>query len=614
MVDQVVPSQHRSTTSQFAARPLLWLLPLQALMLLHLLVYMSGPGKLESRALLALAGLVAVCALAVSGLALLPLTTWARPWLRRHVGWGVAGLAGVVFAFGVVSRPELIYAHIALNLALVGGGIARALDPDGWRDALRLPRWAWWIAGAAVLAVIVVRLLGLSYAPDRQITDEPWHLGWVMGLLREGRFTDYLMYYGGHDVQRYYAPMAAWLSVFGVGLWQARLFSFVVTLLVALVGGLAAGRLYGRAAGWVAALLLFASANVLIGARIRHDAGLALAVALALWLYAEGLKRDRRLWHGLAGLMIGLGWFAHYHATIFGVGLVVGLYVPRWLAGRGWRRALDGAAFGVGGLIGGAFVFALQVLPHLRDGDSVARAARGAGDLIGVGWATLAHVGSIGQHSLLELALILAAVGVALWRRRFPDLLLALVVCHMGLGWAQSAAWSHYPMPLTPLYFALIAGMIAPLDGRMTRGGMSMGLLIALPMLGWTLQAPLVAVTQRLPVQPPAPPAAQWVLDNIEPNTVIAGEHYYYFWLTDYRYVSPLTPNFMPEPEMTRLPTREAVWDEVDPELYLLDPNLSTCCIFQWMIDDGYFAARGYEIAAQFEGERYPITIYRRRE
>jgi hypothetical protein len=599
-------------TSIPSARPLWWLIPFQAALALHVLIYLSQPSKLESRALLALAALTLIGALAVCGLALMPRAALLK--MRGLSAGGAVGLALAAFGLGLVARPEWLYAHLALNLALVGAALLRAISPDGWQAELRLPRWALWAVGLAALMVIAVRALSLSYAPDMQITDEPWHLGWVMGLVREGRFTDYLMYYGGHDVQRYYAPMALWLSILGVGLWQARLYSFAVTLLVVLVGGLAAGRLYGRAAGWIAALLLFASANVLIGARIRHDAGLALALAAALWLYAEGIQRERRVWHLLAGLAVGLGWFAHYHATIFGVGLLVGLYVPRWIADRGWRRALDGAAFGFGGLIGAAAVVWLQIAPHVAAGDSIERGRRGADDLIGVLSASAAHVGSIAQHSRLELALILAAVGLALWQRRLIDLSLAfaLVVCHIGLGWAQRETWSHYPMPLTPLYMALIAGMIAPPDGRMTRGALVIGALTALPMLGWTLQAPLTRLFERAPLHLPAPPAAQWVQDNIERGAVVAGEHYYYFWLTDYRYVSPLTPNFMPDVEKTRLPSREQVWDEIAPEIYIIDPNLSTCCVLQWMIDTGYLEARGYQIAAQFEGQTRPIIIYRK--
>jgi 4-amino-4-deoxy-L-arabinose transferase-like glycosyltransferase len=600
-------------TSIRYARPLLWLIPFQAALALHVLSYISQPGKLESRALLLLAALTLAGALAVCGLALLLRSTLAR--FRRWRGALWIGLALAAFGLGIVARPEWLYAHLALNLALVGAALLRAIDPDGWTADMRIRRGAWIALGIGVMAVIGIRALGLSYAPDMQITDEPWHLGWVMGLLREGRFTDYLMYYGGHDVQRYYAPMALWLSAAGVGFWQARLYSFAFTLAVAAVGGLAAGRLYGRSAGWIAALLLFASANVLIGARIRHDAGLALAIALALWLYAIGIGRERRLWHLLAGLAVGLGWFAHYHAIIFGVGLLIGLYLPRWIARRTWRRALDGAAFGVGGLIGAAAVAWLQIAPHLAAGDSLARAGRGAGNLVGVLSASVAHLGSIAQHSQLELAIIVAAIGLALWRRGLTDLSLAsaLIVCHIGLGWAQRETWSHYPMPLTPLYMALVAGMIAPLDGRaVTRGALIVGALIALPMLGWTLQTPLTRAFERAPLHLPTPPAAQWVLDNIEPGAVIAGEHYYYFWLTDYRYVSPLTPNFMPDLEKTRLPSVQQVWDEIAPEIYIIDPNLSTCCVLQWMIDTDYFEARGYTIAARFDGQTHPITIYRK--
>jgi hypothetical protein len=608
-----------------AQRPFAWIAALNAVLIVHLAGYLLQPDKRISGTLLALAAFVVGFALITTAAALI-LTSVRLERLRarlgRYMGAWIAVAAAFAFAFGLLIRPEWLYAHIALTFALVMAGFTRALDPERWNQPLVITRPLMIAAISAVIAVIAARIYGLSYAPDLQITDEGWHLGWVMGILREGRFTDYLMYFGGHDVQRYYLPMAAWISVVGAGLWEARLFSYGVTLLVVYVGGRAAGALYGRGAGIIAGLVLFASANVMIGARIRHDAGLALAIGLSLWCYGVALQREggtgRAIgWHVAAGLLIGLGWFAHYHAVIFGAALLIGLYLPRIFVRQGRRKGIRSLfAFGLGGAFGGGVVYLLQVVPHIAQGDSLARAARGAGEIGGVLASTWGHVLSIAQHSQLEFIVIAAALIAALWRRRVVDgsLALTVILAHIGLGLTQATAWSHYPMPLTPLYAALIAALLTPraaVQKHLRLSAFTYAVLLTLPILALTLQTPLERAAARAPVRIPPPPAAQWILDNIEPNTLIEGEHFYYLWLTDYRYVSPLTPNFMPDIQRTALPTGESVWDTIDPEIYLFDPNLNTCCILNWMIEGGYFESRGYEIAAQFDGSRYPITIYR---
>lgn len=589
-------------------------------------LYVLEPGKLDSRALLALVGVVVLFSLAIIAFAALwprlhtPDGAWRLPlWARRAL---TAGLVVAGFAVGLIVRPEWIYAFTALNVAAAAALAVWTLLPEA--SDRPLPRWGWAALALGAAAVVLLRVYGLAYYPYTQITDEGWLLAWPVGYLRTGHFSDYLMFYGGHDVHRYYLPMAWWLSIVGVGFWEARLFSYLVTLGVVAAGGLAGAALYDRATGWLTAFALFASAVVMIGARIRHDAGLALAIALGLWLYGLALRRSRPWLHGLAGLMVGLGWFAHYHAIGFGPALAVALYLPRYAAqvraGAGARRWLPEAgfwAFAAGGLAGAGVVFVLQLLPDLQ-AFLLTRETRAPSDLAGLLDATIGNLASISFHSRYEFVLIALGLGAALWRRASTDLSLALafVMCHLALGLMAIVPWDHYPMALTPVYGLLVAALLTrglargAAPARFTRRTAALGLAMLLPALGLTLQIPAARLADGAPIKPPPPPAARWVLDNVPLTARIEGEHYYYLWLHDYRYISPISPNFLPPGRRDELSTRELQWADINPDVFILDPNLNTCCIVGPLAESGWMADHGYELAAELPGERLLISIY----
>jgi len=589
-------------------------------------LYLLEPGKLDSRALLVFVGVVVLFSLAVIAFAALwprlhtPDGAWRLPlWARRAL---TAGLIAAGFAVGLVTRPEWMYALTALNVAVTAALAVWTLLPDAADRPL--PRGGWALIALGAAAVVLLRVYGLAYYPYTQITDEGWLLAWPVGYLRTGHFSDYLMVYGGHDVHRYYLPMAWWLSVVGVGFWEARLFSYLVTLGVVAAGGLAGAALYDRATGWLTALALFVSAVVMIGARIRHDAGLALAIALGLWLYGLACRRNRLRLHGLAGLMIGLGWFSHYHAIGFGPALALALYLPRYAAqvraGSGARRWLPEAglwAFAAGGLLGAGIVFVLQVLPDLQ-AFLLTRESRTPSDLPGLLDASLGHLQSIVFHSRYEFLLIALGLGAAVWRRTAIDLslALALIFSHLALGLMAAVAWDHYPMALTPIYGLLVAALLTrglarrAVPARWSRRTAALGLAILLPALGLTLQIPVARLADGAPIKPPPPPAAQWVLDHVPLDARIEGEHFYYLWLHDYRYISPISPNFLPPERREELATKELQWADINPDVFILDPNLNTCCIVGPLAESGWMAGHGYQLAAELPGERELISIY----
>lgn len=520
-----------------------------------------------------------------------------------------AGLL-ILFAYGLGLRPEWLYAHIAIML---GAGFALGCNLLYDADARPMARLWLVVAGVVALVVTLVRINGLSVYPAYNINDEPWVLGWALSYLRQGYLSDPIMYYGGADVQRFMLPVAWWLQIVGVGFWQARLFFFGLIFPMIALTARAAHNLYGS--GWVTALVMFSSAVVMGGARIRHDIGLALAVAAALWLYSEGIKRGGHRWHFAAGLVMGLGAFAHYHATLFGVMLGIALYLPSTLEGwrQGKRLPPTGAwLFALGGLVGAGAVVVLQILPDWEHFQAV-RQLRSPLTLDSFWYAFTTYWGSIAFYSQLEFLLLLAGAAAALWRRTRIDgqLVLLLVLLHIALPLQASSPYPHYVLPISPVYALLIAALFTRGFGgqRLPYAGAAAAAFMVAN-LGFTMQVPVDHLLRREPLQSPIPPVAAWIRANVLPSESVVTEHWYYLFLLDYPFISPLSPDYAPFSQ--RLDTKAAMWDQIAPDVVVIDRNLSTCCVQQPIYDAGYLQARGYRQVAELPGEHYPVYVYRK--
>ncbi len=142
---------------------------------------------------------------------------------------------------------------------------------------------------------------------------------------------------------------------------------------------------------------------------------------------------------------------------------------------------------------------------------------------------------------------------------------------------------------------------------------------------------------QGAPVELPPPPAVAWVRANVATDELIVAENFYYLFLNEYQFASPLTPEYMHlqyraqfeevartldvsalQPERTGMAVaqytfRAAVWDEIAPDVVIIDRNLSTCCVPP-ILDSVYLEARGYELVTTLAGESQPILIYRKNE
>jgi hypothetical protein len=428
-----------ANTPAFLKRLWLALALLHAATVAHLILYvLFGEDRGRSLSFRILALGVMALALGVIGF-----TVWFNDRrletirrLARPLFWPViAGSLAILMAYGALIRPEWFYAHLAVTLASTLSLIYYTLYADRI-----VPRRILVAVGVALFLLVVgIRVSNLNYYPPLDINDEPWTLSWAISYLRTGTFTSTILYKGGQDTQLFYIPMAYWMRIFGTGLWTGRLFNLCLTLIVTILGVLTAHNLYDNRAALFTGLALFASAALMAGARLRHDIGLALAIASSLYTYSEAIRRQSVRLHVLAGVLMGWGWFAHYHAILFGVAMTVGLYGPRYLdrrrAGKYWPEK-EMWLYVLGGILGAVTVILIQILPQWEDFRGRVFHGSATLTLADLGERISSHFLSIAEHSQVEFLLIVTGIIAALARRLpFDRALVTMVLLgHLGLG------------------------------------------------------------------------------------------------------------------------------------------------------------------------------------
>lgn len=618
------------TGSRDLNRAWLILVILHVSLLIHLLLYYLDPARGNSTAFRLLAGIVAAFALGtiaagwwLNEARVRRIALWLARWRFMYIGLGLA----VMFVFGFAMRPEWVYAHMAVALAAT---FALVYWTFYGGQAVSV-RSSWLVTGviALVMGVTAIRLYGLSYYPSLH-ADEPWTLSWPVYMIETGQIGDPIMHgFNGqrYDTPRFYLPLAWWLQITGIGLWEARTFTLLLTLLVAGLAGRAAANLYNPLTGIFTAGALFASLILASGARIRHDIGVAVAIAASLWLFSEGIRRERSLLHLLAGVALGLGLFSHYNAALSGVALFAGLYAPRYVqrarAGQLWPER-GFWLYGIGGLLAALSVLVIQVLPNPEAflGNREQQISHAWRTLPGLIDATSFYIQSIFMFSHLEFVLIAVGVVAALWRRQVFDwtLVIALGLGHLLLGAFAGVAPDHdyYIVPLAPLYGMLI-GSLFGCGFQPAQAGTEINLrhvrvvafaLFLVANLGLSLETPLRALLNRQPLRLPPTPAAQWVRDHIEPGATILGPHRHYLWLTDYEYASGYIPYRTLPSIRESFPTNDDIWDSIGIDVIIDDPTLVENDVVADVIDSGYAESRGYTLAAEIPAGDETIRVY----
>jgi hypothetical protein len=572
-------------------------------LVVHLALYSGTEGRCESTACHLLAAGQLLTCLIVLCVALMPgLRSAAALALGRIPAAAyLSTVAGILLVFGLLMRPEWVYVHMALALC----GLAALLYVTVYGGVLPRIRRSTLIMGvvALVFGVLALRVLTLSASPRLHAIDEPWTLGWVVSYLKTGQPSDWIMgslsgspYY---SLPRYYALVAAWSSVAGVGLWEGRLFSLLVTVLAAGFTTAAAWRLYNWRTAIFTLLALLASSLVVIGLRLRHDVGVTLAIAVSLYIYSYAAHGQRLSLDALAGFAAGIGMFAHYHAAGFAAALGIGLYLPSYvdrLRSRQWIPPAGFVAFAAGAAVAAMIVLSVQWLPDTAQASAYSP-PRFPSDVPTFLDALAYHAEQVAQHSQLEFTLLVAACAAALIRRNRRDvsLAIALFLCYLALGilagWKQGP---YYSVPLTPI-ICLLIGRLFSSRRPQTPGRAALavaGFCLITVQCGYALSGAITALRAGLPVHPVPPPAAAWVRQHVAHSQTILAEHIYFLWLTDYRFFSPLAPTTLPpDQRVSSMGTAEDIlraWSSFAPDIVIVDPQLAGSPILATLVDQGY--------------------------
>ncbi|HVG21318.1 MAG TPA: glycosyltransferase family 39 protein [Blastocatellia bacterium] len=206
------------------------------------------------------------------------------------------------------------------------------------------------VAGGFLL--VATQRLGAAPVPD---TDESYMLQTSYEMLYRGKLALPFRRYLGGDIENnwhsftplHYMIQSGFLKLFGWGLLQGRVFNLITAMLTLLMAYLIGRKLFGWAAGLVAALMLVCDVTFLERSRhLRNDYSAAMFALLAFYLYEEAERRNSwRLFFG-SGLAAGAALMSHTSAAymLAAIALLMSLR-------RGWQvikaRAVYQFAVGV---------------------------------------------------------------------------------------------------------------------------------------------------------------------------------------------------------------------------------------------------------------------------
>jgi hypothetical protein len=341
--------------------------------------------------------------------------------------------------------------YAAVNLLLVVA-LLTASDPARYRDHLgqRL------LLGAAALLLIVLFfgvLVQFPFSPD-----EAHWADYATTLYVPNSFSPPGVYARTWLMTPYsIAPGVGWsVAAYGWALQNiafdirlGRIWNYASYLLSFGAIALLAWRLYGRRAALFAALFAVCSRVFIPVFDYRPDHQLAFAVPLVVFCTVQGRVRGHTGWHFAAGLLAALALQLHAAAVAvaFGLGLY---YVASALLRREWKPLL---AYGLGGLLGGAAYFALNVAPVGGLSVFLDILMRERGD-------RESFLRFLTWPLLPELVTIVGAFGFLIWRRAAMDRLFIGVLVAVAIGLALLDT-QGYRSPVAGLYAVAVGAALA---------------------------------------------------------------------------------------------------------------------------------------------------------
>jgi mannosyltransferase len=220
----------------------------------------------------------------------------------------------------------------------------------------RRDRIAWTIYWAAIAAALIYCILVRLWGPRGLWLDESQSIA-IARLPLTGHGTtliEGLRQDGSPPL--YYLILHYWIALFGEGDRTVRALSFVISLLCIPTLWLLARRVVGRRAAWVAVIAFICSPFAAYYASETRMYSLLVLLAILGGLALERTLRSPTWWSvaslSVATVAVALThYWSLYSLVTLGVGLLIGSIWAKPLRKRGCRFAL-------GGLIGGAILFA----------------------------------------------------------------------------------------------------------------------------------------------------------------------------------------------------------------------------------------------------------------
>jgi len=330
----------------------------------------------------------------------------------------------------------------------------------------------------ATCLVMVSYLVFLTTYPIVFI-DEPWNSNtawtWLQtGVSFDAIHTGTLDQFGYEWIRASYLGTMPWVisfAVFGLGLFQARLVSWVFGIILLLLLVEVGRRNYNLMAGVLAALLLSLSLPFMRSSHWARQEIILAALIMTVYILAVfALKKDKWWAHALAGLLIGLSPDIHQNGILFIPGLAALYFVTYKTRSLGRRGTWLVAG---GGLIGLVYYVAGHILPSpsaysaiysyfATEHDipiktlSLSRLLASASDQI--------RIYLFYDHSL-DFALIGASLAYLAYRRHTADRLLLVFVgvVYISSVLLQGRKTVHYAILLYPFFMLMVSEMFVSL-------------------------------------------------------------------------------------------------------------------------------------------------------
>lgn len=458
---------------------------------------------------------------------------------------------------------------------------------------------------AAIVLIMVASVVFLTRVPAVFI-DESWNANTAWNWLQTGNNFD-SMHAGTLDQFGYEwlrwpiignLPWRVAFASLGLGLFQARLVSWLFGCLLLLATAVVGRRTFGTTSGILAALLLALSAPFLQASHYaRWDVMLPAIAMLAYWLAVNGIEGGHWWQHVLAGLLIGLSLDIHQNAVLFMIGfaaLYLAFYGRRLFMSQGtWFFAL-GAAIGIG------YYVSMFILPNPAAYFNLFSLSLGNTHVIPI--TTLNPLvllqsvdDEIGRYHFLENGLAFALIGAStlfsVRRRNVYDRMLLVFVTAVFAGFVLLIGNKHdvYAILLYPFFMLLVAGaftgLIRDRDGSDSQRWFVGALLVL------TLVSGSVRVVRSLSDYRDY--SYQAVVDEIEPfipeGGRVMGLPDWWLGLAEHDYRSSLNLTYY---HVLNGYTLTEAFEQIKPDVLILDKDLQVL-----LVDDGaYKTNAGFEI------------------